>query len=171
MSPQQATATAPAKPGFILTGWHVLAIFVVTFGIVIGVNVFMVMRAYATFPGQVVDKPYEEGLGFNAAIHRRAAAKALGWKATLDNDRTGAKAHLVLAIKDRDGQPVPGLTPTGQLTRTVTLEGAQAVRFHQTSPGVYEADVAAAKGLWDFTANAAAPGGQVFEVEQRLVWK
>jgi len=162
-------ANAPA-PGFVLKGWHVLAILLATFGVVFAVNGAFMYRAYATFPGEVVEKPFEEGVGFNGEIHRRAAAQALGWKAKLTDHVEGGRAELILAIRDAQGRPVAGLKPLGQISRTVTLSGRQNVGFIETGPGVYAANVAAPTGLSELELKARGPNGADFELEQRFVW-
>lgn len=162
-------AEAPA-PGFVLKGWHVLAILIATFGAVFAVNGVFMYRAYATFPGEVVEKPFEEGVGFNGEIHRRAAAQALGWKARLTDHVAGGRAKLTLAIRDATGGPVAGLQPVGQISRTVTLSGRQTVTFHETQPGVYAASVVALSGLSELELKAKGPNGADFELEQRFVW-
>eukprot|EP01039_Chlorochromonas_danica_P013304 gene13304-15375_t len=123
-------------------------------------------RAYATFPGEVVEKPFEEGVGFNGEIRRRAAAQALGWKARLTDHVEGGRAQLTLAIRDPSGHPVEGLRPVGQISRTVTLSGRQAVTFQETQPGVYAANVVAPSGLSELELKAKGPNGADFELEQ-----
>jgi nitrogen fixation protein FixH len=162
-------AEAPA-PGFVLKGWHVLAILLVTFGAVFAVNGAFIYRAYATFPGEVVEKPFEEGVGFNGEIHRRAAARALGWKAELTDHVEGGRAELTLAMRDAQGRPLSGLHPVGQISRTVTLSGRQSVRFIETEAGVYAANVVAPTGLSELELKAKGPSGADFELEQRFVW-
>ena len=54
--------SAPAAREFRLNGWHVLAMLVAFFGVVIAVNVGFAVQAYSTFPGEVTARPYEEGL-------------------------------------------------------------------------------------------------------------
>ena len=162
-------AEAPV-PGFVLKGWHVLAILLITFGGVFAVNGVFMYRAYATFPGEVVEKPFEEGIGFNGEIHRRAAAQALGWKARLTDQVQGGRAELTLAIRDATGHPVAGLHPVGQISRTVTLSGRQTVTFAETQPGVYAANVVAPSGLSELELKAKGPNGADFELEQRFVW-
>ena len=60
---------------FKLTGWHVLAIFVGAFGVIIGVNVALAWNAVATFPGLEVDNSYIASQTFD---DRREAQEALG---------------------------------------------------------------------------------------------
>jgi nitrogen fixation protein FixH len=162
-------AEAPAH-GFVLKGWHVLAVLLVSFGVMFAVNGWFVYRAYTTFPGEVVAKPFEEGVGFNGEIHRRAAAQALGWKARLTDHVEGGRAELTLAVRDAQGRPLTGLHPVGQISRTVTLSGRQSVTFTETQPGVYAANVAAPSGLSELELKAKGPNGADFELEQRFVW-
>ena len=58
---------------FKLTGWHVLAIFVGAFGVIIGVNVALAWNAVATFPGLEVDNSYIASQTFD---DRREAQEA-----------------------------------------------------------------------------------------------
>lgn len=162
-------AEAPAQ-GFVLKGWHVLAILLVTFGVMFAVNGLFIYRAYTTFPGEVVAKPFEEGVGFNGEIRRRAAAQALGWKARLVDHVAGGRADLTLSIRDKSDRPVAGLQPTGQISRTVTLSGRQSVTFKEIAPGVYAANVVAPSGLSELELKARGPIGADFELEQRFVW-
>ncbi len=163
-------APQSVKPAFELKGWHVLVIMLVLFGGVFAVNGYMVFHAYSTFPGEVVAKPYEEGLGFNADIHRRAAARSLGWRAALADSVSDGRLTLTLSVHDRVGAAVVGLKPVGQLTRTVTAEGGKSLHFVETTPGVYVATLAPLSGLWDLNVKAPA-GDHAFELEQRLVWQ
>ncbi len=165
------TASTAAKPGFTLKGWHVAVILVTFFLLVFIVDGLMMFRAYSTFPGEVVAKPYEEGIGFNAEIRRRAAARAMGWTAALLDSRANGRVRLVLSVTDRDGKPVDGLSFTGSLSRAVTTRGAEALHLTRIAPGTYETTAVGGAGLWDFSVMSAAPGGKLFEVEQRLVWQ
>jgi len=161
---------APAGPGFVLKGWHVGVIVVAFFAGVVAVDVSMAIRAYSTFPGEVTAKPYEEGLGFNGEIHRRAAARALGWKASLVDRQEGTVRVLQMAVRDVHGQPVRGLHPVANLSRTVTTAGALPLAFVETGAGTYTARTPAISGLWTLELTAPGPAGADFEMEQRFVW-
>ncbi len=165
-----ASPPAPVTPGFVLKGWHVGLIVVAFFAAVIAVDVSMAIRAYSTFPGEVTAKPYEEGIGFNGEIHRRAAARALGWKARLTDRQEGAARVLEVAIRDARDQPVTGLHPVANLSRTVTTTGARRLRFTETATGTYRVRTPAPSGLWTLDLTAPGPAGADFELEQRFVW-
>ncbi len=164
------TPSPDAAPGFVLKGWHVGLIVVAFFAAVIGVDGAMAYRAYATFPGEVTAKPYEEGIGFNGEIRRRAAARALGWTASLTDRREGGFVVLEMVLRDARGRPLTGLRPAGALSRTVTTEGARTLAFVEIRPGAYAARTPAPSGLWTLDVTAPGPGGADFQMEQRLVW-
>ena len=77
---------APA-PGFRLTGWRVLAIFVVFFSVVIGVDTLFSVFALRTFSGEAAKDPYEAGILFNQTLAKRRAEAALGWQAVWTRTR------------------------------------------------------------------------------------
>ena len=61
---------------FKLTGWHVLAIFVGCFSVIVTVNLTLAYNAVATFPGLEVKNSYVASQHFDA---ERRAQEALGW--------------------------------------------------------------------------------------------
>ncbi len=75
------------------TGWHMTAILVGFFGIVITVNLVMATAAVSGFGGTVVDNSYVASQNYNRWLAQSAAQKRLGWTMTaaLDGER-----HLLL---------------------------------------------------------------------------
>ncbi|VAV92587.1 hypothetical protein MNBD_ALPHA06-1817 [hydrothermal vent metagenome] len=97
------------KKPFIINGRHVLAGFVVFFGIIIAVNIVFVSLANTSFPGESVKKPYEQGVRYNETIAARELAVKLGWNITWSLDKTNADVNaFVVKVVDADG-PVDGL--------------------------------------------------------------
>ena len=70
---------APEAKGFRLTGWHVLAMVVGFFAIVMTVDICMATMAVRTFSGEVADDPYEAGRLYNRTLAERRVQAALGW--------------------------------------------------------------------------------------------
>lgn len=159
------TATA-AKPPFVLTGWHVLAMVVAFFAVVIGVDAVMITQAYRTFSGQVAKNPYEAGIAFNRTLARRRAEAALGWTVTADDT---ADRRVVLRFADRDGKPLEGLTVTGVMERPATETGRLNLTFEAVAPGVYRSGPAPA-GAWDLSATARSGRGDLMEAQRRFTW-
>lgn len=83
------------------TGWHMLALALTFFGVIIAVNVVMAWKAIATFPGLEVQSGYDESQSFDKT---KAAQIALGWTLVPSYDK--AADQLRLDFTDRDGKPV-----------------------------------------------------------------
>lgn len=70
----------------LFTGWHMTAIIVAFFGIVIAVNVAMATFAIRTFSGTVVDNSYVASQQFNSWLAASRAQRALGWSVKIGLD-------------------------------------------------------------------------------------
>lgn len=77
------------------TGWHMLAILVAFFSVVIGVNITLAVFSACTWTGLVVENSYVESQLFNGRQHQLAAQKAAGWtvRTGYDNGRIDFVAH------------------------------------------------------------------------------
>lgn len=62
------------------TGWHMTAILVTFFGIVMAVNFTMARMAVGTFGGTVVDNSYVASQQYNQWLDAAARQDRLGWK-------------------------------------------------------------------------------------------
>ena len=71
------------------TGRHMLAIFVVFFGIVIAVNFWVARIALHSFSGVVVENSYVASQQFNGWLKDAKTEQALGWSATVSRDAQG----------------------------------------------------------------------------------
>ena len=71
------------------TGWHMTAILVGGFGLVIAVNLAMAYLATSTFGGVTVENSYVASQEFNGWLDSAASEKALGWSAALARDPAG----------------------------------------------------------------------------------
>ena len=160
-----SVSASPART-FTLNGWHVLAGFILFFGIVIGLDVVFATLAYRSFPGQSASDPYEAGIEYNRTLAQRRQEAALGWRAEAD----AAGAVINIRIVDRGGAPVRGLQVAGTATRPATEAGAVALTFRETEPGRYVAASPAARGAWDVAVTARNTAGARFEAERRLIW-
>lgn len=158
--------TAPAMPGFRLTGWHVLAIIVGFFSVVVAVDVSFLMTAYRTHPGEVSVTPYEDGLLYNKHLAQLAAQERLGWRATA----AAQPGAVVIEFRDRTGAPLRGLAIAARLERPATESGRVVLRFAEAAPGRYVARARGLTGAWDLTAEAHGDGTSSFLAERRLTW-
>lgn len=63
------------------TGWHMMAILVGGFGIVVAVNILMATLAIGSFGGVVVENSYVASQNFNRWLEQAERENALGWNA------------------------------------------------------------------------------------------
>lgn len=141
-----------------LTGKHVLAITLVAFGVIIGVNVLMAVKAVGTFPGLEVANSYVASQDFD---RERAAQAALDWTVTPDYDGK----ELVLAIRDRQGNPAPIKDLQVTVGRPTYVADDQHPQMTYQG-GLYIAPLTLKPGLWNIHLTATAWDGTQFR--QRL---
>ncbi|MDA7427366.1 FixH family protein [Primorskyibacter aestuariivivens] len=148
-------ATAERK----LTGWHVLAIFVGAFGIIIGVNLALAYNAVATFPGLEVKNSYVASQSFDS---RRDAQQALGWEVAAD----ARDGEVILSISKPDGTPVQVVDLHAVLGRATHVKDDMEPDF-VFNGRAYVAKVEVERGNWNIRMSAKALDGTPFE--QRVV--
>ncbi|MEM9318873.1 MAG: FixH family protein [Pseudomonadota bacterium] len=135
-----------------LTGGHVLAMFVVGFGIIIGVNVFMAVSAVRTFPGLEASSSYADSQTFDA---RRDAQDALGWQAEV----AVAGEMLSLSLTDANGRPVYPAAFEALLTRPTSQQADQLLDLTRGPNGVLLAPIERAPGRWRLRLTGTARDG------------
>lgn len=157
-----------AKP---LKGAHVLAMVAAFFVVIFVANGVFITLAVESFPGQVIDKPYEAGVRYNETLDAKAAQDALGWTAEIERAaRDGDEAAIAIRFRSAAGDTLYGLEVNGELRRPASDGDDRALAF---SPGEDGAYIVWAKnvgeGAWDLTARAEGPGGESFTLEKRLI--
>ena len=159
---------APGTEGFVLKGWHVLAMLLAFFGTVIGVDVTFSVLALRTFPGEDVRNSYVQGNHYNETLAQRARGAALGWRATADIEPGAGASAVIVTLRDNKGAPLDGLTLTGRLRRPATTRADRPLAFVAEKDGRYVARTPGLQeGAWDLEA-VAARGSQSFEIGARL---
>ncbi|WP_242123541.1 FixH family protein [Sphingobium sp. Sx8-8] len=121
------------------TGWHMTAILVAFFAVVIAVNVLMATVAVRSFGGTVVENSYVASQKFNGWLAQARAQKKLGWRdaVALDDGR-----HVRLTL-NRTGASV-GAVAQHPLGRAADIP----LRFREVRPGLYVSDHALPAGRW-----------------------
>jgi len=155
-----------AKPGFRVRGWHVLAIMIAFFSVIISVNVVFITLAMNSFPGEDQRRSYVQGLEYNSVIAERRAQAELGWRAAVNL----AEDRVLIRIDNADNEPVMGLQLTGALRHPANLELDRALSFTEARPGVYSAPVSdLTEGVW--TLRAQAEDEDIPFVLERELWQ
>ena len=152
------------RSGFVIRGWHVLAIMVAFFGTIIAVNTVFITLALQSFPGEEERKSYVQGLAYNSVLEERRVQAELGWRAAanLADDR------VLISITDADGAPVSGLSLEGKLRHPADMALDIPLTFSQTRPGVYAANAdGLVEGFWTLSAKTTDTE-LAFEMERGL---
>jgi nitrogen fixation protein FixH len=154
-----------------LKGWHVLAIMLGFFGVIIGVNTVFVTYALSTFAGEDEKQPYLKGLAYNRALDARAAQAALGWSAEIDAMRAdGGETLIRVRLEKGDAKPVGALDVTARLRHPVNSYLDRTVKLTATLDGVYEARVPdLVRGQWDVVAQTRSSEGTDFTATRRVL--
>lgn len=125
------------------TGWHMAAIMISFFGLILAVNVIMARYAIGTFGGVVVENSYVASQRYNGWLKAAAVQKALGWHATPTMDAHGL---LHISATDAAGKPLAARVivvarhPLGRVPD-------QRIMLHQTTVD-HVAERALPRGRW-----------------------
>lgn len=145
--------TQTAK-GFEMTGRKVLAIFVIAFGVIISVNLFLAYSAVRTFPGLEVRNSYVSSQGFN---ERLAQQRALGWDVRVEL----SDGELMVHFTDAQGAPVSVAGMQATLGRATHTRDDTTPDFSYER-GTFRAPVDIDTGNWNLRLVATAPDGTEF---------
>ncbi|HZU63473.1 MAG TPA: FixH family protein [Novosphingobium sp.] len=154
------SAPAPRRR-FRFTGWHMLAILVGFFGIVIAVNVYMAMLASETFSGVVVENSYVASQHYNHWLDEAAKERALGWNATVSRQIDG---HLAVSIT---GAGSENATLTAEAWHPLGQLADRNLTFRKLATGSYVSNEALPEGRWRLRL-ALNAGGHVWRTNERL---
>jgi nitrogen fixation protein FixH len=126
------------------TGWHMAAITISFFAVIIAVNLTLAFFASTSWTGLVVANSYVASQNFNRDAEIARQQQALGWQMNLTFNRGLAK----IAILDRDNQPITGLNIRTILQRPTDETGDQELKLQDIGTGIYLAQVPISRGVW-----------------------
>lgn len=147
------------------TGWHMLALVLVFFGVVVGVNVFMAVSSFRSWTGLVVENSYVASQHFNEHLAASRAQAALGWQAALSS----REGRVVFHLLDDTGQPVRAETVTGAFTKPIGVTQDRVLSFSRNADGTYETAEALPGGVWNIIITADLPGRTSYEYRVRYI--
>jgi nitrogen fixation protein FixH len=153
-----------------LTGKHVLFILLATLAVVGGVNATFIYLALSTGPGEERGASYETGLRYNGILSEEKSQEALQWRHRAQIEKG---SRLRVAISDKGGAPIAGLTVAGNFSRPASTSGDRGLAFKEVDAGVYEAELGKIDpGSWvlAFTAEKGRPRAETatYRVKERL---
>ncbi len=152
-----------------LSGRAVLLWVICFFAVVISVNVYFIVISVTSFSGEDEQKPYLQGVEYNAVLHRRAAQAALGWHAAISADRlpTGLVRVAVVLRQPEQGAGEPSALQ-GELRHPSDENRDKAFALVKAGPGLYQADINGVDaGAWDMIVRNGT-SSQPFEASRRL---
>lgn len=133
------------------TGWHMTAILVSFFVVVIAVNILMATIAVRSFGGAVVENSYVASQKFNGWLAQARAQEKLGWReeVTLDPAR-----HVQMKLNVRGAQIL------AEAQHPLGRAPDMALRLHEAAPGLYVSDRALPAGRWQLRFDIRHEGGE-----------
>ncbi|QPC42646.1 FixH family protein [Kaustia mangrovi] len=146
------------------TGWHMLGIVCVFFGVIISVNLALAVFANRSWTGLVVKNSYVASQHFNDALKAARAQRALGWTSAVGYE-DGA---LVLDMTGKSGQPIAGLAVEAQVSRPTHEDGARSVTLAEAG-GRYRSALALEPGQWGVEVTARDAGGRTYRKIFRIL--
>lgn len=133
------------------TGWHMTAITVAFFGVVIAVNLVNARFASSTFGGEVVENSYVASQKFNRWLDEAKTENALGWDEVTTWRPDG---RLVVAVK---GAP-RGVTLDAVARHPLGRLPDRPLAFDRLDNGQFLSRQALPDGRWDVRLVLAADG-------------
>lgn len=164
-----ATLKEAASTARILTGRMVLAILVVFFAVVIGVNVLMARLAAQTFRGLASNHAYAEGLAYNREIEAAHAQDALGWRVSGAVTRIApGRSRIAVSQSDASGQPTGDAQVDLQFLHPVDRARDKALTLTMEKPGLYTGEIDIAPGHWGLALRVMQNGQVAFQSQNKI---
>lgn len=149
---QVSTTQTSIGQGREFTGWHMLAIMVAFFGVIIIVNIIMATSAIRTWSGLVVQNSYVASQEFNEKSITGKAHAALNWQEHLSYENGIVRYQLT----DANGVPVKAVGATAVFRRPVNEKEDQTLNMLPESDGVLTAEATLKDGNWVVEVNSYA---------------
>ena len=126
------------------TGWHMLALMVLFFGVVISVNLTLAWYANSSWTGLVVKNSYVASQHFNEDQVERRRQIALGWQSEIEYDG----GVLAVRLSDADGKPLALERVEAVVGRPAFEADDRTVVLLPAGGGVYRGETQLAAGIW-----------------------
>lgn len=143
------------------TGWHMTAILVAFFAVIVAVNLIMARYAIGTFGGTVVDNSYVASQKYNRWLAEADKQARLGWTPTVALD----PARRVVLSASKDGSQLANLTANGLAIHPLGRAPSIALAFEQSTNGDLRSTKALPAGRWRVQLTLRQ-GGDVFKLNQ-----
>ena len=130
---------------------------IIAMGLVVAVNARFIAVAYNTFPGTPTADDFDTSNDYNRVLAAVDRQNALGWRVRAND----AGATPVIALADRQGQPLAGATVRANARRPLGNEADVPVVLNEVSPGQFALDTPLRAGQWDLLLRISADGHEM----------
>lgn len=149
------------------TGWHMLAVMLMFFGTIIGVNFFMARSAIMSWTGLVVKNSYVASQEFNTKSNNAQAQQDLGLTDTLRY----ADGLLLFSLVQENGDAVELTNLKIEVGRPSNLGQDAMLEMARALDGSYFATYPLDKGDWLAKVTGDLAGYGPWKMEHRLSLK
>ena len=126
------------------TGWHMLAIMIAFFAVIVAVNLTMAMFASTSWTGLVVKNSYVASQGYNETLAAAERQRSAGWTSELSY----GDGLVKLVIRGQSGAPLDASEVELFVGRPATERDDRTLKLARTGPGAYQSELALGPGLW-----------------------
>ncbi|APY13485.1 nitrogen fixation protein FixH [Brucella sp. 10RB9214] len=141
-----------SKTSGTFTGWHMLGIMFMFFGVIIAVNLLMAYNAIHSWSGLVVQNSYVASQEFNDKAKTGKEQAALNWQSKPAYEN----GVFTWQLADHDGKAVAMTGGTVDFKRPVGDAHDTKVTLTVREPGILTAPLELGEGAWIMEVNADA---------------
>ncbi len=149
----------------VFTGWHMLAILVSFFAVVIAVNLTLAVCASRSWTGLVVENSYVSSQEFNHRLAQSQAQAALGWTGSL-SVRDGLVCYR---LSEAGGRPAPLTGVTVRFRHPAYESEDETLVLEKSAPGEFSFRHKVRDGVWIIEIDADAGLGTPYVDAERVV--
>jgi nitrogen fixation protein FixH len=143
--------TDTRKPTRAFTGWHMTAILVAFFAVILAVNMLMATIAVRSFGGRIVENSYVASQKFNGWLAQAKAQERLGWR---DELTLNPARHVEMKLN------VTGAKMTALAQHPLGHASDISLHLHEAEPGLYVSDRPLPVGRWQVRFDIRHNGGE-----------
>ncbi|HET9426990.1 MAG TPA: FixH family protein [Allosphingosinicella sp.] len=144
------------------TGWHMTAILLAFFGVVVSVNLLMATFATRTFGGTVVDNSYVASQKYNDWLREAREQSRLQWQVRMAPDEEGG---LLVRAAAPEG-PLDEAMLAADLSHPLGREPGKALTFVPLGNGTYRSQQKLPSGRWIVRLTIARAGVEARFLEE-----
>ena len=145
------------------TGWHMTAILVAFFGVVMAVNFTMARMAVSSFGGTVVDNSYVASQKYNRWLNAAAQQDKLGWKVSASVD---AERHVRIDARS-NGVMLEQVTAVGDALHPLGRAADVPLVFAATPQGYLLSTKPLPAGRWNLRLSLRR-GADIFKLVEQV---